>query len=72
MSRSNTFFNTKATSHVRRNKYVEFMDDTAFLKLHWSKQLELRPLRNKKRWENDANIDYDNRLDNWDDPEGEQ
>lgn len=56
----------------RRVKYENFdIEDRQYKELHWTKQLEIRPLgsRTRKTYEQG---DFDNRLDNWDDPEGEQ
>lgn len=65
MSLSKPFFNS-SRSYVKRNKYVSFMDDKAFLELHWTKQQELRPLSSQKRWINNTDVDYDTRIDNFD------
>lgn len=63
---SNKFFNPQG-NYVKRNKYVDFMDDTAFLKLHWTEQLKLRPLNPTKTTIRPVyeRGDSDTRLDNW-------
>lgn len=72
LSRSKPFFGTKP-SHRARPLFDSGISDEDFKKLHWSKQLELRPLGSRKRWVNDANIDFDNLTDNWDiDPDREE
>lgn len=48
---------------------LDGVSDKEYKTLHWTVQLQLRPLGSRNRWENNKELDYDNRLDNWDDPE---
>lgn len=67
MSISRPFFN----ANLPKAKSFQPLDDKEFKKLHWTRQLELRPLRTQKRWAYNTDGDYNSLIDNWDDPEGE-
>lgn len=54
------FFNTTARAKKRKDWF-----DTDYKQMHWTKQLALKPLRDKVRKEY-AQGDNDNRTDNWD------
>jgi hypothetical protein len=64
MSLSKPFFNDRP-AHYKRS-YQAYDDDAEFKALHWTKQLELRPLGSRTRYQYNRDGDYDNRLDNWD------
>lgn len=68
MSRSGPFFNSTAP---RRYPKVEIIDDKAYAQLHWTKQLELRPLgtRTRREW---PEGDFNTQIDMWDSNEYEQ
>jgi hypothetical protein len=55
-------------ANYRRNKYVDYMDDSEYLALHWTKQLELRPLRNQPHRTYEQG-DFDTYIDMFDDNE---
>lgn len=65
MSRSTPFFNPTAP---KRYAKVEIVDDKAYAQLHWTDQLQLRPLRDRKRYEWPEG-DRNTRLDHWEAPE---
>lgn len=69
MSLSRPFFNTAAKPS--RPLYEPVISEEDYRQLHWSEQLELRPLGSRPRrdW---PEGDFNTRIDNWDDPEGEQ
>lgn len=48
---------------------VNGLTDEQYKQLHWTEQLQLRPLREQKRWQNNKDVDYDNYIDNFDDNE---
>jgi hypothetical protein len=61
-------FSSRTTRYKRPEDSIP-----GYQQMHWTRQLELLPLRDRKVWERNDQVDYDNRLDNWDDPEeGEQ
>lgn len=55
-------------AYYRKDKSVTFMDDTAFTALHWSEQEKLQPNSREPKPYRETG-DFDNRTDNWDDPE---
>lgn len=66
MSRSQPFFGDKAG--YKKQQITGYDDDTEFNALHWTKQQELRPLRNQPRREYPKG-DFDTQIDMWDDNE---
>jgi hypothetical protein len=64
MSLSKPFFNSRPTSY-RKNSDINYMTDTQFNALHWTEQLKLRPLRDRKVYVRESG-DFDNYNDNWD------
>jgi hypothetical protein len=63
MSFSQPFFGNKAG--YKKQQITGYDDDAIFNSLHWTEQLRIRPLRDRKVWPR-AEGDYDNRLDNFD------
>jgi hypothetical protein len=62
------YFSKRAPSRYPKQ---EIISDREYKQLHWVRQLELRPLRDRQPYRK-PDIDFDNRTDNWEDPEGEQ
>lgn len=66
------FFTTRSGN--RRNschKFSDIVTDEEYLKLHWTQQVVVKRKYDKPYEKGDPG-DYDNRLDNWDDPEQEE
>lgn len=69
LSRSQPFFNSR---HGRsRVVSTDYMTDEQYKRLHWTEQLRLRPLRDRKAFVK-GDGDYDNRLDNFDTDESRE
>lgn len=66
MSLSKPFFGSKYT--YKPKQIVPYMSNAEYNALHWTRQLELRPLGTRKRWEN-AEGDFNTSIDMWDDNE---
>lgn len=65
MSFSKPFY-PSGRANYRKRQITGYDDDKAYEALHWTKQLELRPLRNRQRYEY-AEGDRNTRLDqDWD------
>lgn len=70
MSLSKPFFNT-ASGKSRRNighKFSDIVTDEEYRRMHWTRQLEVQRKYDHPYEKGDPG-DYDNRIDNWDDPE---
>lgn len=69
MSLSRQYSTTKRANYKRQYDNLTIVDDKAFLELHWTEQLRLRPLRTQYRRSYNRDGDFDNLIDNFDDNE---
>lgn len=66
------FFTTGSVPRrIRKNRYSDIVDDETYLQLHWTQQLVVKRKYDKPYEKGDPG-DFDNRIDNWDDPEQEE
>lgn len=69
-NRQPVYSTAKAYGRPRRNKYSDIVDDKTFLAMHWSEQEKVKR-RYPNAYDKGDPGDFDNRTDNFDDPEGE-
>lgn len=70
MNTSNIYGITRRADY-RRGKHSDIVDDKTYLQMHWTEQEKVRRRYDRPYDKGDPG-DFDNRVDNWDDPEGEQ
>jgi hypothetical protein len=67
MSRSNPFFNTSTSQAMPL--FTPVISEAEYKTLHWEKQLEIRPLRDQRRYMPNSGGDFDTYIDMFDDNE---